>query len=484
MSEPTVPRRRRWPRRLFVGAVIVVAVVVAWGAYLTYLWDAELREALAEADRTDPGWRLADIDAQRPTIPDEENSSVQMAKVKQARPAKWFIWFQPPNAPGADVVLADPSGFAQRLEDLSPPVLLDAEQERVLRAEMTRGAAAVAEARKLIDFPRGRHPIGWKKDYVSTLLPASQASRDVVNILRHDVLLRCQDGDLAGAMQSIRASFNASLALRDEPFLVSQLIRNADRRMTLTALERILAQGGPAEEALADFQRVLEEDEPENLFLVAVRGDRGEMDGFLEQVQRGELSHAQLRLTLAGLGDDSIAGHWMGQDLDLVALYGTARHERAQMLKRMNRLVEIAHLPPEERGREFDAWAADAKQGPPMVRRLTPAIQKVNSACRRSHAEMRCAAVLLALERYRRAHGRWPERLEELTPRYLARVPLDPFDGRPVKYARRGDGVTVYSVGLDGEDDGGNVNGKWLQKGNDWGFRLWDVDKRRQPPGE
>jgi hypothetical protein len=423
-----------------------------------------------------------DIEAKRPDIPDEDNSSAQMVRIKKARPAKWLFWYFQAASPDGTIVLADKEDFNRRFDDAPPPVLLDAEQERVLRAEMKRGEAAVAEARKLIDFPRGRHPITWRKDYISSLLPNAQEARESVHVLQLDARLRCHDGDLDGALQSARASFNASLSMRDEPLLISQLVHVACRSVTLKTLERILAQGEPREEALIDFQRLLEEHEKENLFLVAVRGERGLIDGFLEVVQRGELTHAQLRQTVSMLDAKSAGGHWAGMELELIALHGTARHERAEILKRMNRIVEIAQQPPEEQGAEVAAWEAAGKEATPLARRLTPCVLKVNGACRRSHAEMRCMVVLLALERFRRKHDRWPDRLEELTPDHLKAVPLDPFDGKPLKYARRDDGVTVYTVGPDGEDNGGNLDGKWLDKGSDWGFRLWDVNKRRQPP--
>src|SRR5262249_35678460 len=189
-------------RRAIVGPVALAAALVGWGFYLNSVWERELVEAIAEADRSDPNWRLTDQEDRRPAVPDEENSSLQMARVKQAKPAKWFIWYFPPNAPGAEVTLDDPAGFARGLEDLSPPVRLTAEPERVLRSEMARGKAAVAEARKLIDYPRGRHPIVWRKDLVSSLIPWTQESRDDVNILRHDILLLCQDGDLEAALRS------------------------------------------------------------------------------------------------------------------------------------------------------------------------------------------------------------------------------------------------------------------------------------------
>jgi hypothetical protein len=96
-------------------------------------------------------------------------------------------------------------------------------------------------------------------------------------------------------------------------------------------------------------------------------------------------------------------------------------------------------------------------------------------------AKLRCAAVALALERYRRDHGNWPKSLEVLTPAPLTQVPADPFDGKPLRLRRLDDGAVVYSIGPDGEDNGGRLDlPQQGAAGTDLGFRLWDVGQRRQ----
>jgi hypothetical protein len=70
-----------------------------------------------------------------------------------------------------------------------------------------------------------------------------------------------------------------------------------------------------------------------------------------------------------------------------------------------------------------------------------------------------------------------------MTPGLLAEVPLDPYDGQPLRYRRTEDGVVVYAVGDDGVDNGGNLDRERPnQPGVDVGFRLWDVKHRRRPP--
>ncbi len=70
----------------------------------------------------------------------------------------------------------------------------------------------------------------------------------------------------------------------------------------------------------------------------------------------------------------------------------------------------------------------------------------------------RQASVACALERWRAAHGQYPASLEALVPAALQQLPQDPLDptGGSFKYrSTPGGGFVLYSVGLDGVDNGG-----------------------------
>jgi hypothetical protein len=63
----------------------------------------------------------------------------------------------------------------------------------------------------------------------------------------------------------------------------------------------------------------------------------------------------------------------------------------------------------------------------------------------------------IALKRFQLKHGSYPAQLAELAPEFLSPVPLDPVDGQPLRYRRNTDGTfTLYSIGENGKDDGGN----------------------------
>ncbi|MDB6020595.1 MAG: hypothetical protein JWQ04_452 [Pedosphaera sp.] len=74
----------------------------------------------------------------------------------------------------------------------------------------------------------------------------------------------------------------------------------------------------------------------------------------------------------------------------------------------------------------------------------------------RTNARLRLLTVELALRCYQSEQGRVPKRLEELVPKYIQHVPEDPFSHQPLHYrAVAGTNWVLYSVGLDGIDDGG-----------------------------
>jgi hypothetical protein len=106
-------------------------------------------------------------------------------------------------------------------------------------------------------------------------------------------------------------------------------------------------------------------------------------------------------------------------------------------------------------------------------RRVAPDLAEMRKWDYYVHVSHDALRVQLALELYRRQHGQWPKRLEELTPEILQEAPVDPFGDRPLIYRRQGDEFIVYSVGKDGRDNGG----VFPPEGDpDWRGGNYDVD--------
>ena len=74
-------------------------------------------------------------------------------------------------------------------------------------------------------------------------------------------------------------------------------------------------------------------------------------------------------------------------------------------------------------------------------------------------AAMRIELTKLAfsLAAYRADHGQYPAKVDELTPKYTAEIPLDIFIADKLHYRPDGDGYLLYSVGFNQIDDGGRT---------------------------
>lgn len=70
-------------------------------------------------------------------------------------------------------------------------------------------------------------------------------------------------------------------------------------------------------------------------------------------------------------------------------------------------------------------------------------------------ARLRLAQIAIALELYKADMGVYPEKLADLSPKYLPEVPLDPFSGQEFKYVSKTGSMALYSIGPDKTDDGG-----------------------------
>lgn len=65
----------------------------------------------------------------------------------------------------------------------------------------------------------------------------------------------------------------------------------------------------------------------------------------------------------------------------------------------------------------------------------------------------------IGLQRYKLKHRNYPRDLATLVPELLPAIPRDPVDGKPLRYKTNADGTfLLYSVGEDGDDNGGDAS--------------------------
>ncbi|MCS6866365.1 MAG: hypothetical protein RMJ56_15005 [Gemmataceae bacterium] len=88
---------------------------------------------------------------------------------------------------------------------------------------------------------------------------------------------------------------------------------------------------------------------------------------------------------------------------------------------------------------------------------LAPAIRRISAAQERAEQVAMNLQIALALAAYHNDNGKYPDKLTDLAPKYLAQVPHDGFSGQPLIYKPTAQGYLLYSVGMNGQDDGGKT---------------------------
>jgi hypothetical protein len=433
-------------------------------AYLIRSSNQELRQAIADADKLDPGWRLQQLESKRAVVPDEQNSALILMSAQDLLPANWPFWKFPQVPENQKRSKDEALTLQQDLWNSEPPVQFDERQTSALREELCRAGEALAAVQKVVSLPKGRYP------KQNNGLPTLRMG----HLLAYDALLHAQDKDLDRALASCRGILNCSRALGDELGLTSMMSRIALNWIAAKRTERTLAQGEPSEAALSSIQHDLAAQAEEPLLLIAARGERAWVDEVMQAAQEESFDDFQSFVLGTGGSDPRYR---------LLLVPGMAKSIRAALLKSNNEFVEFAKLAMEQQaGRIKDLEAAE-KDLPQLARTLGFRTRvTATSEFYRDRARLGCAVVMIAVERYRQANNGWPKALTDLVPAYLSKVPLDPYDAAPLRYRRLDHGVVVYSVGPDGKDNGGKFDKEPLKEGSDLGLRLWDVTRRRQPP--
>lgn len=137
----------------------------------------------------------------------------------------------------------------------------------------------------------------------------------------------------------------------------------------------------------------------------------------------------------------------------------------SRTLREWAELIDVARTPWPERAKRAAPLLARPDPAPvrlrlrmqPLRPMYVPSIYYFRAAIRPDRLILdRSTKVAVAIERYRRDHAdAVPPALGALVPQYVQAIPADPLTGLPLRYHVTEESYAVYSVGLDGEDDGG-----------------------------
>jgi hypothetical protein len=291
-------------------------------------------------------------------------------------------------------------------------------------------------------------------------------------------------GERKTALEDVKLSFRLIQAIRDEPILISHLVRIA---MLHIALQ-------PVWEGLAERQWTTAD-------LSVIEGELSKLD-FLadyEFAMRGERTRCELWAVdyaqkwgigaFENIGSSDSTGsasgdldHLMGEAVFKLVPAGWFDQNKLSLCRLHERyLLPVVDMQrrlvsPDEVSRAESACAQIRPRPYDILSVFLLPSAGVAERFAYAQTSVDLAGIACALEGYRQAHGQFPESLVALAPKFIEKLPHDVINGQPLKYHRTDDGEFVlYSVGWNETDDGGKVwlfeSGQPNQKKGDWVWR-------------
>jgi hypothetical protein len=329
--------------------------------------------------------------------------------------------------------------------------------------------------------PFSRYNIDYEAENpLVTLLPHYQPLRQSIRVLELRSAARLAAGQTELAWQDIRLMLTLADSLREEPVLISSLVRIALVRLSLRAFWE-----GLAEEIIWSEAQLLEMQERcltidfSDLPRSALVRERA-MGNKLFDYIRGCRGVKELTIGLglnAERGDD-----WWAALFFTKCPRGWLYFEQLNY----NRFFDaFVFSTPASSGPRIDPKAIDQKtdafmdfvQAPVsnlLKHRLlstlvVPALAKIYFVSAEGQADIDMASLACALERYHLAKGDYPDELQALQPEFMVHIPDDVVASQPYQYRKLGGRFLLYSIGWDTTDDQGQPGEN--REAGDWSWR-------------
>jgi len=426
---------------LFLGIVFIVVALnlfIFWRVRLANRVGKQLN-AITSAQQP---VTLQELDAWYTAVPDEKNAAKEIE---------------------ASFALVRDYGDkrSNEISHFKPPVRgesLTADQTALLAGYVEMNREAMAKVREALTRPASRYSVDFTWGYNTPLAHLPKVKKLTV-LAQFEALLAVSTGEPSNVVVSIQTELELARTLEEEPSLISQLVR----------LACINIAAGSAEHALAKMEfNKHESEELDSAFSAVdrtgtmVRGFIGDRAMYLPAFR---MSRAEIGRMSDDNKDDSGSNKpptgplVQGHQPIFMRVNGFFERDLSFFLQAMETNIGCAKLPPPESLKLNEIAYKNSETAKNHLFILSglslPAMSKMTEKEARALANVRLTRTALAIERFRQATGKLPDELKQLTPQFLPTVPIDPFDGMPLRYRKREHWHLVYSVGMDGQDDNG-----------------------------
>lgn len=321
---------------------------------------------------------------------------------------------------------------------LKPGESLTPETKAAMETFLSRNAKTLELLHQAgqIEQCRYQYPLIARQGFMN---PYYNEIKNCAQLLNQCILIQIKSDRKVEACQGVMDELRLGRSLSREPSFISFLMGHSVALMGVESLQRLL------EDCLLSEQQI------------------SILHTELLQVRNGLRMDQGLIGERCCLLDSLFLSQSMGFGTTPARWSGLMDTNVLRAIEFYNQLEAVAKMEPEKRLKEYQKIQEESKQLSVLffiTRMLVPAVNTIAMVDLRRIAQMDCAIAALGVERFRLAEGRLPETLEQLVPKFINAVPIDPFDGKPLRYKRLDKGYTIYSIGEDSEDNGGTPKSK------------------------
>ena len=331
---------------------------------------------------------------------------------------------------------------------------------------------------------------------MAIMLPHIQQFHRAARVLHVDTRYAMQQGDHDRAIQNVETIFGLGRQAANNPVFVCVRVGAAVQGNGMSLIEELMDEHLEtlSNEELKRLQEMVADVDFSSTF----KNQSAEKDFVLDLIQRiySDDGNGDGRMTAVGMEVQNVCSKWVwtpGSDDDnswfdkpvVRSLAGPVNLFTAPSRKEMESLVDEAFEQLEKDSQltmwqwlesdfDLDAFLKEKDESGFLFgvigARGTGQFREVKIA--------RQDAVLLALalHRFKRSEGEWPTKLDQLKDKWIDRTPIDRLNGKPLSFAIKDDAPVVYSIGHDGDDDGGapsNSEVPWFDRDSDGDWVLW-----------
>ena len=394
------------------------------------------------------------------------------AQALQTEAAVLMTTHLPPNLPeqenaeglyrGASLIFEEDDALQGFLQDNRQPFSDPITPEDI--TFLTRHTETLDLLRQAAERPVCRFTRDYTRPSFDMLLPEVQFFRDAARILAASARYQASIGEIPAALDDVGSIMKISLHASSEPILISGLVGLAIDGIAVNILIDIL----PFIDA--NNLTLLERNDIHNFLCNPpsltknIYGEEAFGLNVFSIFGTGEFDQWQLASFL--MDDLNVPDSIYQQNIFLnpalaayrIFLFPQDLAAYQQTMHSYQRVAESSDSYAEKQTvlkRIEDGLSSGRPKGF-ITALLTPAIGKAIERVEKVRMQHTTALVAIAATKFRIAHDGLPEKAASLVPNFLPSLPKDAFLREShIRYSNKDDGVAIYSVGPNGNDDGG-----------------------------